>query len=96
MSKRSVGALLVINVVLLTALAVVSLTTQPAQAQLGMRGDYAMIAGQVQGNANVSVVYILDLKSQRIAAITFDSRTKKLQTIAGREVQNDLRAKIGR
>ena len=90
------GVLVALNAVLLIGLAVVSLTRQPAAAQFGMRGDYAMIAGQATGRANQAAVYILELKSQKMIALMFDSRNKKLQTIAGRVVGNDMREMHGR
>jgi len=96
MNRHSLGALLALNVVLLVTLAIVSLTAQPAAAQFGMRGDYIMIAGEVAARSNQAAVYILDLKSQKMAAIMFDSRSKKLQAIAGRVVSNDMRPKHGR
>lgn len=91
MNKRSLGILVVLNALLLIGLAVVSLTSQPAAAQFGMRGDYTMIAGQVVGRDDQAAVYILELKSQKMVALMFDSRNKKLQTIAGRVVGNDMR-----
>jgi hypothetical protein len=88
--------LLAINLLLLVALAVVNLSPQPAAAQFGMRGDYVMISGAATGSNDTAAIYLLDLKSQRMAALLFDSRSKKLRTIAGRVVSNDLRARGGR
>lgn len=96
MNKRSLGVLVALNALLLIGLAVVSLTSQPAVAQFGMRGDYAMIAGQATGRDDQAAVYILELKSQKMIALMFDSRNKKLQTIAGRVVGNDMREMHGR
>ncbi len=95
MNKRSLGLLCAINLALLVTLAVITFTSQPAVAQFGLRGDYAMIAGQVTGR-EPAAVYILDLKSQRMASVIFDSRNNRLEVIAGREVSNDLRARHDR
>jgi len=96
MNKRSLGVLVVINFVLLSGLAVTFLAGQRAQAQFGLQGDYMMIAGEVTGRAQQAAVYILDLKSQRMATVMFDSRNQRLQLIAGRNVSNDLEARHGR
>jgi hypothetical protein len=92
MNKRSLGILVALNLLLLIGLAVVSLTSQPAAAQFGMRGDYAMIAGKATGRDELAAVYVLELKSQKMIALMFDSRNKKLETIAGRVVSHDMRA----
>jgi len=96
MNKRSLGILVALNALLLIGLAVVGLTSQPAVAQFGMRGDYAMIAGQVTGRDDQAAIYVLELKSQKMIALMFDSRNKKLQTLAGRVVGNDIREMHGR
>lgn len=96
MSRRSLRVLLTVNVLLLAALAVVSFSSGPVSAQLGMRGDYVMIAGAVTGRSDQDAVYIFDLKSQKVAALLFDTRKNRLQPIAGRVVSNDLRAGVDR
>ncbi len=90
MNKRLMNGLIAVNALLLVALVVVGWTPQPVAAQFGMRGDYTMIAGNVTGRKGQAAIYLLDLKSQRMAAVVFDSRTKKLETIAGRVVSKDL------
>lgn len=96
MNKRTLNTLMSLNVLLVVAMGVVwLLKPQPASAQFGLRSDYVMIAGDVTGR-DQAAVYILDLKSQRMASVIFDSRNKKLDVVAGREVANDLRAGHGR
>jgi len=96
MNKRSLAVLLMLNVMLLVSLAVVSLTPQPAAAQIGRRGDYAMIAGEVRGGNNQAGVYVLDLNTQMIATVMFDARTKKIRPIARRRISDDLSARTAR
>ncbi len=91
MNRRSLGALVAINAILLAALVVVSLSAAPAIAQFGLRGDYVMVAGDVTGRSDQEAVYILDLKSQKMITLLFDTRTNKLEPVAGRLVSNDLR-----
>jgi len=95
MNKQSIGMLLGLNVVLLIALALTTLTVTPAVAQFGQRGNYVMISGEATGR-ETAAVYLLDLKSQKMAAVMFDSRNKRLQFIAGRDVTNDMQARHGR
>lgn len=95
MNRRSLSVLFTLNMVLLAVLAMITLTSEPAAAQFGLRGDYTMIAGEVTGREQAAV-YILDLKTQRMASVLFDSRNNRLQVVAGRDVSNDLRVRHGR
>ncbi len=97
MNKGILGILLAVNAVLLVALAVTNLAvTEPAMAQFGMRGDYVMIAGDAAARSDQQAVFILDLKTQKMLALMFDTRNNKLQTIAGRVVGNDMKPRRGR
>lgn len=95
MNKRSLGMLIGLNLVLLAAVTLSVFINQPASAQFGLPGDYVMVAGDVTGRKQAAV-YILDLKSERMAAVMFDSRNQRLEVIAGRELSNDMRAGPGR
>ena len=94
MKRNSLGAFIAVNVALLVALLVVLvLPGRPAEAQRGRgRGDYIMVAGRVKGRTNQAGIYIMDLKSYRIAAVLFDSRNQRLETIAGRNMTEDLQS----
>lgn len=85
MNKRLLATLLVMNVALLTALALIG-SPPEARAQLGSKGEYVMIAGEVLGKSDQSAVYIIDVRNQRMTAVTFDSRNKKLDRIASRQL----------
>ena len=89
MNKRSLGALIVLNLVLVVAIAVVSLSPQPAAAQLGGINDYVMIAGQVSDRNNQNVVYIVQTNTQRMIAVIFNSSNNTFDVIAGRDLAND-------
>lgn len=82
MNKKTLRALAVLNVVLLTALAIVGLTPQPAQGQLA-RAEYLMVSGEVQGRTQQAMIYVVDLASNKIAAIIFNTSNNKLQVVAG-------------
>ena len=91
MNKQSLGALVVLNVVLLAALAVVSVLPGEAQAQARRgRGEYVMIAGQAFGAQDRSIIYILEMKGFKMAAVLFDGRKKQLAGIDRRDMLPDL------
>jgi hypothetical protein len=69
MNKRTLTALIVLNAALLAALAVLSVTPTPVQAQLGNnRADYAIIAAARTGRSQHSVI-ILDVAKGGVIAI---------------------------
>lgn len=92
MDRRSLGALITLNLVLTSALAVVSLSPQPASAQFSGSREYLMIAGEAVGRTSQNVVYIADTSSQKLAAIIFNSSNNKFELVARRDLQSDSRA----
>ncbi len=93
MNKQSLGALVVLNVVLLTVLAVVSLTSETAEAQTRGRGEYVMIAGEAFQGQSRNAVYILEMKSFKLAVVMFDGRNKKFDALVGRQLLPDFEKK---
>jgi hypothetical protein len=90
MNKRSLAGLILINAVLLASLVVASFSPAPAQAQLGgSGGEYLMISGAVTGRTAQAAVYIIELRSGRVAAIMFNGDNNEIEVIAGRNVSND-------
>lgn len=97
MNKNSLGALVLLNLVLLAALLVVTFTPpQTAEAQVRGRGDYLMIAGSVTGRNDLKVVYIMEIKSLKLAAITVNTQNNKIDEVAGRQLAPDMEAVPGR
>lgn len=90
MNKQSLGALVVLNLLLLVALTVVTLSPEPANAQARGRGEYLMIAGEVAGRQDIKVIYILEMKELKLAAVTFSSRNDKLELIDGKALIQDM------
>lgn len=92
MRKKSLPALIVLNVILLAAVAALWLIPAPeAQAQLGARGnEYVMISGEVNGR-NEDVIYILETTSARMAAVMYMSGTDNFTVIDGTNIANDVR-----
>ncbi len=90
MTQRSLAGLILINAVLLASLVVAAFSPEPAQAQLGGGGgQYLMIAGNVTGRDSQAAVYIIELRSGRIAAIMFNGSNNNLEIVAGRNVSED-------
>ncbi len=81
MNRKTLRALLALNVVLLVALVLVGFTPQPAQGQFASRSEYIMVAGKVVGRKQQSAVYILDLATARIAAVMYNSSSDKFEEI---------------
>ena len=97
MNARSLKKLIALNAGLLIALgAAVTMSPEPAEAQLGGGGRYMMVAGEVKGRTNQDGVYIIELNSQRLAAIMFDSAADRLDLIDGRSISRDVRGQGGR
>ena len=81
MNRRTLRALLALNVVLLVALVLVGLTPSEAQAQRGGRPEYIMVAGRIAERDQQSAVYILDLTNARIAAVMYNSSNDEFDEI---------------
>lgn len=90
MSKRSLGALVVLNLVLLVGLAVVSTPTQTAHAQFGAGANYLMISGPSSDRKSQDAIYILELKSARMIAMFVNTSNDKVEYIASREIARDV------
>ena len=80
MNRRTLRALLALNVVLLVALVLVGLTPAPAQGQFS-RPEYVMVSGRVVGRNQQAAVYILDLANARIAAVMYNSSNDRFEEI---------------
>lgn len=91
MTQRSLSVLIVLNVVLLAAIALTFGPTNKAQAQLGGGGgEYLMLAGN-SGGLPQQVIYILDKRSGNLAAITINSANGKVDLVGKRELAKDLK-----
>lgn len=90
MNRKSLGGLIVLNLVLLGALALVSFTPTPVKAQLGGRaGDYVMVGGQTPGRT-VNTVYITDMNNGLMMAFQYDLNRKNIVPIAFRNIGADF------
>ena len=75
---------------LMASLVGAAFSPEPAAAQFGSGGgEYLMIAGDVTGRDAQAAVYIIDMRSGRVAAILFNGSNNTLDLIAGRNVSDD-------
>lgn len=91
MNKKSLGGLLVLNLALLMTLALLAVSPDPAEAQIGGRrpGDYVMVAGKAL-SIRESVIYITDLNNGMMLAIRYDVSRKSLATVGFRAISGDF------
>ena len=96
MTRKSLAVLIVVNLVLLAALAISVFSPAPAQAQaLGGGSQFMMIAGSSTEGRSQAVVYIVDIRTGRMIAITFNSNNNELELLGFRNISEDVNAGIG-
>jgi hypothetical protein len=93
MNRKSLPALVALNVVLLIAVVLITLTPQPVQAQFG-RSSFLMISGEVVGQRQRNVVYIIDTSTAKMITVMFNSANDKLEIIAGRDLAQDFKGPL--
>ena len=91
MNKRSLRALIALNVVLLVMLGIFSFGPQPAQAQLGGQGNYMMIAGQSQGSTSATV-YVIDTARGGMVGVQYNVGKKRVESVGWRVMTSDFDA----
>lgn len=93
MNRRSLSVLIVLNVVLLAAIALTLGPVPKAEAQLG-GGSYLMIAGNTS-QAQPQVIYVMDTRTGRVAGFMVDGAAKRVREVGVREIAKDLKAGAG-
>ena len=82
MNRRTLRALLALNVGLRVALLLVGLAPAPAQGQGQFaRNQYIMVSGRIAERDQQAAVYILDLNSATIAAVMYNSSNDTFEKI---------------
>ena len=91
MNKRSLGALVALNLVLLAGLLLTSLAPQQAAAQgfTQPRASYIMLPGAVIGRQDQSAIYIIELGTGRMVALLYDSVREQIDLIDRRNLAED-------
>jgi hypothetical protein len=90
-NRKTLGALIALNAVLLAGLAAVCLTPSTAKAQSFAGASYLMIAGDVTGRGQQAAIYVIDVNSGQVLSLFFNGANDQWQTIAYRDVKPDLR-----
>jgi hypothetical protein len=86
----SLRGLVVLNVALLGALAVMTFMPR-ADAQLRARANYTMAAGGTPGTA-ADVIWVVDTVNQQMIALTWEPNQRELVGIGGRSLARDAAA----
>ena len=91
MNRKTLGALIALNSVLLAGLAAVCLSPKPAQAQGGFAGsNYLMISGDVQGRESQASIYVIDVNTGQILTVMFNGSNKQWEVYGVKDVKADL------
>ena len=91
MNKRSIPALIALNVVLLLALALVSLAPAPANAQGFASARYLMVSGPTTGGSQQDIIYIIELNSTKVVAAVYNGSDDSWSLIDGTTMLGNLR-----
>ncbi|MEM9416252.1 MAG: hypothetical protein AAGA29_12365 [Planctomycetota bacterium] len=97
MTQRSLAVLVILNAVLIAAIAMTfGPGTSQVQAQGIGGGGYLMIAGDTQQRQQQAVVYVMQVNTGRVAAFLINSANGDVTLVGAREVANDLEDDGGR
>lgn len=90
MKKTLIVSLVCVNVVLLAA--VIAVNMGRAEAQI-LRGgnDYIMVTGKIE--QAFDAVFVIDLRTRKLAAWRFDRTTKRMRPYKGRTLKADFGTK---
>jgi hypothetical protein len=88
MSRTQFLSLIALNAVLLTALALVSLSGRASAQQQRQRGSYMLISSGVTGTP-LSVVYVIDETNNELVAMAWDDAGKKMSYVGYRNIAAD-------
>ncbi len=94
MNRKTLGALIALNLALLGAMAALSFTPR-AQGAAMVRGDYTMISANVAGRDSQAMIFVTELRTGRIAAFFYNSAQNEYQQIDGRTISDDVTAISG-
>jgi hypothetical protein len=87
MKQALIVALVCLNLALLVA--VVSVTTTPAQAQaVGGRGDYLLINCEIARGEDV--IYVIDTASRRMAVIRYSVQNGRIVPVSMSDLARDF------
>ena len=91
MIRSKLGSLVLLNIVLLGALALVSLSSSGsaiADGQSSTRGEYVAISGTIAGT-KTPVIWVVNQASQELVAFQYEEQRNQLVGIGYRNLNND-------
>ncbi|MAE64814.1 MAG: hypothetical protein CMJ18_11150 [Phycisphaeraceae bacterium] len=95
MNKRSLGALIALNIVLLAGLLIVTLTPQTAQAQRRGRSHYTMISGRTNQKSSYDIVYLINVDTAQLAALMYEEPNDRFVRVGRYDFSGDLQGRTG-
>jgi len=93
MTRSKLGGLVLLNIVLLGALALVSLSPNSAAVADGRsstRGEYVAISGTIAGT-KTPVIWVVNQASQELVAFQYEEQRNQLVGIGYRNLNDDAR-----
>jgi len=96
MNRRTLAGLLVVNLVLLAAVAGINLVDNPAQAQFGAGGgDYVLLASE--GDDGTDTVYIVDFNRGAMLGVVPQRRGQRVEfkPVSFRHIGGDVARDFG-
>ncbi|MFP4144135.1 MAG: hypothetical protein ACOCTI_01185 [Phycisphaeraceae bacterium] len=92
MNAQTLPTLILLNVILLAALAVALLQAPEAKAQLPRGNRYAMVSGEHPDTEDSDVVYIVNLTTGQVVALSFDYGDQEFEYLTARDIPGDIGA----
>lgn len=94
MNQRSLAALIVLNLTLLAALVVTTLSPTPAEAQFRAGASYLMIAGEVVGRSQQAGIYVINVATGEVLPFLYNTSNDRIDTYPVRDVAKDASSPI--
>ena len=89
MHRNRTAGLVALNIVLLGALALVTIAPSASAQRDRARGDYTMVSGRIQGSVE-SAIYIVDANNLELVAVRWDRSRRNLAPIGYRSLAQDF------
>lgn len=95
MKIKTMGMLILMNALLLAAVWLVGGSSPQATAQISLNssasgGPYVMVSGASTGDSGVNVVYIVDMRSSRMAAVIYNGSSNTFTPLSVRDLAKDM------
>jgi len=95
MNKHTLAALIVLNIVLFFALVVTTPPAVQAQGLRGASGKFLMVSGDVRGRQDQEAIYIVEINTGAMMAMTYDPRTRTIRRLGMANIAADIQGGSG-